>query len=274
MAAVTEDLPQPRLDHLSSLAALVLLSYGMVRIIDLPSLSAGFVILGLVVPVTIDTRLVMLTLAAALAVVGADWLVRSHPRAAFEGWPVRHWIVPGLAALGVGGLVTRLPEGAPLWAGLGLGAALLMAVFIAEYVVVEPADPRHGLAAFGLRNLAYGLMLASVFVLRATSLRVIFAFPLVFLAGLAVSWRLQSLDHPEVGPWPYPAVVGWVTAQVALGLHYWPISPIRDGLLLMLTLYLSNTLVGAMLSQEPLRRKIPELAAVAAVGLGAILILV
>jgi hypothetical protein len=160
-----------------------------------------------------------------------------------------------------------------LWIGLGLGAGLLLAVFVAEYVAVEPTDPRHGLAAFGLRNLAYLLILAIVFVLHATSFRVIFAFPLIFLASAAVSWRLQSLDHPEIGPWPYPAVVGWVTAQVALGLHYWPISPLRDGLLLMLTLYVSNTLVGSLLGRKALRDKLPELTAVTVVGLFAILIL-
>ena len=113
MHPVTDDLPQPQLDHLSSLAALVLLAYGLVRIINLPTLSTDISLFGLVIPLTINTRLIMLSLAAALAVVGADWLVRSHPGAAFDGPPMRHWIIPGLAALGVGGLLTRLPSGPP-----------------------------------------------------------------------------------------------------------------------------------------------------------------
>ncbi len=131
---------------MSSLAALVLLAYGLVRIINLPTLSTDFSLLGLVVPLTINTRLIMLSLAAALTVVGTDWLVRSHPRPTFDGPPVRHWIIPGLAALGVGGLLTRLPQGGYLWLGLAAGAGLLLAVFVGEFVVVEPADPplRHG----------------------------------------------------------------------------------------------------------------------------------
>ena len=143
---MTDDLPQPHLDQMSSLAALVLLAYGLVRIINLPTLSADVVIAGLVIPLTINTRLIMLSLAAALAVVGADWLVRSHPRSSFDGPPVRHWIVPGLAALGVGGLLTRLPQGLFLWLGLAAGAGLLLAVFVGEFVAVESTDRRFGAA--------------------------------------------------------------------------------------------------------------------------------
>jgi hypothetical protein len=270
---VTDDLPQPQLEHLSSLAALVLLAYGLVRIINLPTLSTDVVLMGLVVPLTIDTRLIMLSLSAALAVVGADWLVRSHPRSTFDGAPVRHWIIPGLAALGVGGLLTRVPEGALLWLGLALGAGLLLAVFIGEFILVEPSDPRYAGASFGLHALAYVLLLESFFVLRATEVRAVYAIPLILVAGSAISWRLLSFDHPDLTPWPYPLVVGWIGAQIALGLHYWPISPLRDALVLVLVLYLANNTAALLLGGNDLRRRSMELLAVAVVGLAAILIL-
>jgi hypothetical protein len=273
MQPVTDDVPQPQLDHLSSLAALVLLAYGLVRIISLPTLSAEVVLMGLVIPLTVNTRLIMLTLAAALSVVGADWLVRSHPRSAFDGPPVRHWIIPGLAALGIGGLLTRLPQGVYLWLGLASGAGLLLAVFIGEFVVVEPDDPRYPTAAFGLRNLAYILLLGSFFVLRATEMRAIFAIPLILLAGAAVSWRLLSFDRPDLGPWPYPVAVGWIGAQIALGLHYWPISPLRDALILVLVIYLANSFLSLPHTATDLRRRVIELLVVAGAGLSAIMIL-
>jgi hypothetical protein len=273
MHSVTDHLPQPQLDHLSSLAALVLLAYGLVRIINLPTLSTNVVVAGLVIPLTINTQLIMLSLAAALAVVGADWLVRSHPRAVFDGPPLRHWIIPGLAALGVGGLLTRLPEGGPLWLGLASGAGLLLAVFIGEFVVVEPADPRYGLATFWLRTLAYVLLMESFFVLRATEVRAVYAIPLIFLAGAAVSWRLLSFDHTDLLPWPYPLTVGWVGAQIALGLHYWPISPLRDALVLALVIYLADTFAALLISKGDLRRGSVELLVVGIAGLSAILIL-
>lgn len=272
MHTVTDDLPQPHLDHLSSLAALVLLAYGLVRIINLPTLSTDIVVVGLVIPLTINTRLIMLSLAAALSVVGADWLVRSHPGSDFEGPPVRHWIIPGLAALGVGGLLTRLPQGAVLWAGLAAGAGLLLAVFIGEFVVVEPSDRRYGAASFGLRSLAYVLLLGSFFVLRATEVRAVYAIPLVLVAGAAVSWRLLAFDHPTLTPWPYPLAAGWIGAQTAIGLHYWPISPVRDALLLVLTLYVTNGLIGLLLDGGDLRRRGIELLVVGVLGVAATLI--
>jgi len=272
MHLVTDELPQPQLDHLSSLAALVLLAYGLVRIINLPTLSIEVTLLGLVIPLTINARLIMLSLAAALAVVGADWLVRSHPRSSFDGPPLRHLIIPGLAALGVGGLLTRLPQGAFLWLGLAAGAGLLLAVFVGEFVVVEPADRRYNAAAFGLRTLAYILLLESFFVLRATEVRAVFAIPLILLAGGAVSWRLLSLDHPALKPWPYPLTVGWIGAQIALGLHYWPIAPLRDALLLVLVVYIANNFIGLLLRQDDLRRRGFELLAVGAIGMTAILL--
>ncbi len=272
MHPVTDDLPQPQLDHLSSLAALVLLAYGLVRIINLPTLSTDISLFGLVIPLTINTRLIMLSLAAALAVVGADWLVRSHPGAAFDGPPMRHWIIPGLAALGVGGLLTRLPQGPPLWLGLAAGAGLLLAVFIGEFVVVEPRDRRYSAATFGLRTLAYVLLLGSFFVLRATDARAVFAIPLILLAGAAVSWRLLSFDHPDLKPWPYPLTVGWIGAQIALGLHYWPISPMREALLLVVVIYVANNFIGLLLEKADLRQRGIELVAMGVIGISAILI--
>jgi len=67
------DLPQPDRDRLSTLTALVILSYALIRIVVLPIFSAELTFAGLIFEFKVDTRLIMLTLAAALTVAGADW---------------------------------------------------------------------------------------------------------------------------------------------------------------------------------------------------------
>ncbi len=66
--------------------------------------------------------------------------------------------------------------------------------------------------------------------------------------------------------------VGWIGAQIALGLHYWPISPLRDALILVLVIYLANNFIGLLIGRDDLRRKAIELLAVGAIGLAAIVI--
>lgn len=266
------ELPRPKLDHVSTLAALVLLAYTLVRIVDLPTLSAGTSVFGLAVRLTIDTRLIMLSLAAALAVVGADSLVRSHPQGKPSEPALLHWIIPGLAALGVGGILTRLPEGPLLWLGLAAGAGLLIAVFVAEYLVVDRGDPRHDTAAFGLRSLAILLLLQSFFVIRGTGMRAIYALPLIFLAGTLVSWRLISLSQDISDLWPYPLVTGSLLGQLAAGLHYWPIDPLRESLLLVLGFYLADNLTSRIAGRTLSRGALLELAVVGGVGLAAVVL--
>lgn len=255
------------------MAALVLLSYGMVRVIDLPTISYDLSALGVVIPVTLNTRSAMLALAAALAVVGADWLAASHPRAPSGAGAYARWILPGLAAIGIGSLLTRLPEGGPLWIGLGLAAALLMAVFVAEYITIDREDPRRNLAAMGLEALSYLLLLEFAFSVRVLEWRAVFAVPALFAASGAIAWRLLRLRLPDSRSWLFATTVGWGIGQLAWALHYLPIPPLRGALLLLLSFYLAMAFVVAVLRGQPLARRLLEYGVISAMGLIAILIL-
>jgi hypothetical protein len=265
----------PRLDRqrLSTLAALVLLSYGLIRVVVLPEVQAQVTFLGLVVRIDINAPLVLLSLAAALAVAGADWLIRVHPHMQPGQVAFEHWVVPGLAALGVGAILTRIPDGAPFWIGLGLAAVLLVSVIAAEFIVVDPADPRFDPAAIGLRALSYLLLIGTLFAIRAAGMRAAFAVPLILVASGAVAWRLLRLTDPLAPQWLHGALIGGVTAQIAWGLHYWPISPLREALLLGTLVYLAGGIVEARRGPRLERRQAVELAVVGAVALAAIFLL-
>jgi hypothetical protein len=188
------DLPQPDRDRLSTLTALVILSYALIRIVVLPIFSAELAFAGLIFEFKVDTRLIMLTLAAALTVAGADWLLRSHPSLKSGERTFEHWIVPGLTALAAGIILTRLPEGPALWVGLVVGAALLMAVLLAEFIIHDPTDPRHDLAALVLRTLAYLLLVGILFTMHAVDLRSVYRVPLSLVVIAVISWRLLQLS--------------------------------------------------------------------------------
>lgn len=252
------------------MAALVTLAYGLIRVVVLPAARAEFAIFGLLIRFDFNTPFFMLVLAAALAVAGADWLIRSHPHASQASPAIEHWVIPGLAALGVGALLARIPNGLPFAVGLVLAAGLLVAVVAAEFFVLDASDPRHDLAAFGLRALASLLLVGALFVILATGLRAVFAVPLVLAASLSVAWRLIRLGEPTKPAWQHGAIIGLIVAEIAWALHYWWIAPLREALVLGLIVYLSTGIVLAQRQDNLDRRRAIEYGVVCILALALI----
>ena len=270
---VSDERPLPDLDRLSTLAALILLAFALARIIQLPSLELEVSAFNLLIPLTINTRNIMLMLAALLSVVGADWLVQSHPQAPTGRRAVERWILPGLTALGIGSLLTRLSEGWPLWIGLVLTTLLLLGVFLAEYLTIDPKDPRRIAAAHGLELLAYMLVLGTAFTFRLMDLRVIFLAPASFAASTSVAWRLFRLRMPHTRSLAHAAVAGWGFGQLAVSLHYWPMPPVQGSLLLILYFYLAVAFIGEVVRGSMNKGRGIELSIIGALGVAGILLL-
>ena len=264
-------LPRPDRDRAGALVALILIAYSLVRIIALPLQAIEFELFGLLIRVDFDARFVMLALASALAASGVDWVLTSHPLRRPVGLEPR--ILPGLAALGVGAILAGLP-GWPAWPiGLGLGGLLLYAVLYAEFVVWDPADPRTATASLGLRWLGILLAVGVAFAVRVGGLRAVFSVPVLFAATGLICWRVLRLDRTRKSIWPYAVTAGWITAQLAWGLHYWPLRPIPAALLLGLAGYVSIGLGRAHLLGRTEPRAIYEFGGVALAVLAAVLLL-
>jgi hypothetical protein len=261
---------EPR--KLSTLAALVLLAYCLVRVVPLPSTSVTPTLLGITVRVDLSATALLLILAASLAVAGTDWIIRSHPRAEGLRPSFEHWIVPGLAALALGGIVIRLPYGVWFWIGLALSAGLLVAVVQAEFIALDREDPRFDWAAISLRALAWLLLLGALFGIRASTARAILSLPLVFVAVSGVTWRLLRLDEPAASAWVDAVLVGIAAAQVDWGLHYWPVTPIRQSLLIGVLAYVLVNLILAFRQGRLGKARLTEIGSVSVVALLAILL--
>ncbi len=253
------------------MTALVFLTYGLIRIVTLPSVEMETTIFGLVVRITLNTRLIMLTVAALLTAAGADWLIQSHPHFTAGQSTLNHWVIPGMAALAVGAILTRLPQGPTLWIGLLLGALLLLAVLYAEFLVVDANDGRFGMSEVGLRTLSYLLLAGALFTMRATNQRALYTLPATMLAISALSWRLALLDQRPARLAIIDAVfIGLIGTQITWAAHYWPVPPIRLGLAIGLLVYVGNGLVATLRSGRLTRGLLIEFAIVAGLGYGAL----
>jgi hypothetical protein len=235
---VTQELPQPGRQHLSTLTALLLLTFFLVRFVELPTLQINFALLGLLLGFELNTRFFLLTLAALLAASGSDWLIHTHPTIPAQHITPEAWVIPGLAALGTGVILTQLPFGPALGIGLALTALLLIGVLVAEFIVQDPADPRHDRAALGLTAMAYLLLVGVLFAMRAAGLRALFAIPLTFGACYVVAWRQYRLEDEVEVAIGHAALFSLLTSQIAWALHYWPMNPLQEALILSLLVYL------------------------------------
>lgn len=274
-SAMDPSLPRPDGERLSAMVALVLLATGLLRIVQLPAVQTEFALLGLLVRIRLDTQFVMLMLAAGLAYTGADWLLQSHPLAgeARPGW--EHRLIPGLAALGLGAILARLPAGLPLAVGLVVAGLLLYGIYAAEFVVFAADDPRATWAALGLRSLSLLLLVGVIFAIRSAGMRAAFAVPLMALATAAVAWRILAMQFgaSDRRAAAYAAATAWVMAQLAWALHYWPGPPLRIGLLLGGLAYAGTGLSRAQLTGQVRLRIVLEQVTVAGCALIAALTL-
>lgn len=266
-------LPSLNRERLSTLAAIVLLAYSLLRLIDLPTLRVQANLLGLLLRLDINAPLVLLTLTAALVVAGTDWLIRGHPLAHAAGVQISHWVMPGLAALGLGVILVRIPSALGVALGLPLVDLFLLAVVASEFIVIDRHDPRYDLASLLLRGLAYLLLTGVLFAMTATDLRAFFAVPLIWLATSGIMWRLASMDQEAATARLDAMLIGLVVAQFAWALHYLPVLPLRESLLLALTAYLAEGLLRTYRRGELTSRRVGEYALLGFFCLGALTVL-
>jgi hypothetical protein len=247
----------PDIDRLSLLVATILLAYALARFIDLPARKLALQLPGIYLAVNIDAQTIVALLVAALTATGVDWLVHSHPGlgkySAFE-----HWLLPALTAWAIELPLSQMPFSPLWWVGFTLGGILLTLVLVAEYIVIDPDDVRQPPAAAGLTVLSFALYLVLAAALRFAGLRLFLLLPSLALAGSLVS--LRALHLRLHGQWAIlPAIaISLITVQMAAALHYWPVSPVSFGLVLLGPAYALTRLSGNLTEGEPIRQAILE----------------
>ncbi|OQX64249.1 MAG: hypothetical protein DRI32_00920 [Chloroflexi bacterium] len=243
----------PDSNRLSVLTATVLLAFALARLLATSAYFLSFQVFGRIIRFEFDLRVVIVLLASGLTATGMDWLLRSHPMMKGKR-TVEHWFVPMLTALVLGVPLYLLPSGTLWWwVGFSAGGILLVLVFWAEYVVVSSGDTSYPTAMVVLTVTSFALYLILALALRYANTRLVFLAPAFFGATFFVSLRTLHLRLGKQWDVAWSAGIALIGIQLAAGLHYLPISPIRYGVFLLAPLYALTSLAASLLEGMPLR---------------------
>ena len=246
----------PNLDKLSILAATILLAYALARLVNLPPQQISLQLPGFFFEFVFSSQTFAAILVAGLTATGVDWLLHEHPRLG-NSPTYEHWLAPALTALIIGFPLFDLPLNLSWWFGMGLGGILLMLVIIAEYIVVDPDDVRQPLASAALTAVSFALFLALLIALRYEELRLFRFIPAVALSSFLVSLRTLKL---QLNRWALieAGIIALLISQWAAALHYWPLSPVAYGLVIVGPAFSLTRLAGGLLEGKTFRQVIIE----------------
>jgi hypothetical protein len=222
----------PDANRLSVVTATVLLAYALTPFVTLPDRFIALQLPGFLFEARLNFNTFVSILVAILAASGTDWLIQSHPQMKDKA-RLPHWLIPALTASVIGVPLTTLGVGLEWWVVFALGGVLFVLVLVAEYIVVDPADTRHAPASIGLTAVSFALYLVLTISLRAAGMRlytlVLALAPAIFLVCI------RSLFLRSGGRWYLSWSIGiaLVISQVAAGLHYWPLTPLQFGLVIL-----------------------------------------
>lgn len=248
---VQEHLPDT--NRLSVVTAAIFLAYALIPFVNLPAQQVSIQLPGFLFQMELNFGTAVSILVAVLAATGTDWLIQGHPTAAGTA-RLPNWLLPALTAWVISVPLTTLEIGAQWWAVFVLGGILFFLVLVAEYIVADPDDARYAPASIGLIAVSFALYLILIVSVRAVEFRLyamLFAIsPTVFLVSL------RALYLRSGGRWFYGWGVGimLVVSQIAIGLHYLPLQPLRFGLILVGVTYGLVSLASGIEDQRGLRR--------------------
>jgi hypothetical protein len=240
-----ERMQLPDANRLSVLASTILLAYAVSPFISLPATELVLNLPGAIFSFQLNVDTLVAVLVAALAAVGTDWLLRSHPASRGQS-TFQHWLLPALTAWVIGIPLGTLGISPQWWAVFGLGGTLLILVFVAEYIVFDLSDARHVPAIVGLTAVSFALYLILIIAVRAGGLRLYLLLPaLVIPIGLV---SLRTLYLRLGGRWcfAWAFAIAAIVGQVAAGFHYWPLSPLSYGLIILGSAYGLTSMVGSI----------------------------
>jgi hypothetical protein len=247
----------PDADRVGMLMSTVLLAFALTHLIQVPEFNLEIQLPGFFFPVPLNLSTAMSLLTAGLTATGMDWLVRGHP--SLGGRPTyQWWLLPTLTTFMIGVPLSILPSGAAWGVGFLIAGTFLFFVFVAEYIVVDPGAPYYAISMAGLTAISYTLFFILAVALRYGTVRLYILVPALFLAAALASLRILHLRLS--GRWEYAWSLGiaFVCVQIASGLHYWPLSPIRFGLMLIGLLYGLTSLAVNLVEDQPARRAVFE----------------
>jgi Protein of unknown function (DUF5656) len=240
----------PDVNQLSILSSTILLAYALTPFVKVPIRTLNLQLSVVKFSFHLDFTTLVSLLVAALAAVGTEWLLRSHPVAKSQRM-VQHWILPALTAWVIGVPLHTLAVGLQWWVVFALGGVLMVLVFIAEYIVVDLSDLLYAPASMVLTALSFALFLFLAIAVWQANLRLYLLLPALVVPVALVS--LRTLYLRLGGKWCFAWAVGIavVIGQMTIGMHYLYPRPLAFGLFLLGPAYALTSLAAALEEGTP-----------------------
>ena len=244
----------PEAGRVSVLMAIILLSFALAHFLPVPEGNLAVPLFGIILTIPLTLNIILAIISAAITASGMDWLLRTHPSLE-KGESREHWLLPTAAVLVMAITLSTLTEDVWWW-GFALALILLLVVFIAEYVVVDSTDHRYQLATAVLTSLGFAIFFILAVSLKASDGRLFLVAPALFLGGFFVALRTMHLQLNERWEFPWAVAIGLVTMQLGAAFHYWPLTPVRFGLVLLAPVYALSTFAVSLVDGIPFRRAV------------------
>ncbi len=235
----------PDVDRLSVVAAMILLAYALIPFLELAPRTLTLQLGASVFYFPFTFSDLISVMVAGMAAFGAAWLLQTHPRAGGQTtW--QHMILPAMTAWVIGIPLSNLQTGLSWWAVFGFGGLLLILVLLAEFIVLDLSDTRHAPAVVGLTAVSFALFLVVAIVIRTAEGRLYLQLPALIATLGVVSLRTIYLRLGGKWSLAWSAVIAIFVGQLAVGLHYLPLSSLRYGLLLLGPAYALTNIAAAV----------------------------
>lgn len=226
----------PDSNRIGLLTSTVLLALALARLLPSSGLNIEIQFPGFLLILPINITSIMSVLTAGLMATGMDWLLRGHPslkgRVTFQ-W----WLLPTLTTFVISVPLTTLPDNQYWWVGFILSGLFIFFVILAEYIVVDADAPYYALSVAGLTSISYTLFFVLSIALSSSNVRLFILLPALFTAAALAGLRIFYLRMSGKWEFAWSLGIGLVCVQFAAGLHYWPLTPVQFGLLLIGPLY-------------------------------------
>ena len=259
--------------RLSVLVALVILSFGLLPLIEAPSAgSVGTSFLGTPLRLDITSGTIVLLLVTILTCAGVDQLVREHPRVR-RGEVTRifpFWLIPAVTVIVASQLLVagRITD-VPLWIlSLIVTASILWLTILAEYATVDPEGPLAGRARLFLTAMAYILAILLFGLIWNTRARSSISATLTFVAAGALAFDLLYAAHPRISRvLIYATAIALVLAEANWAINYWRSNVFTAAVAQLLAFYALVGLAGQYLIDRINRRVLIEFSVVLVIAL-------
>ena len=228
-------------DRLSIVLAFITLSMGFIYLIPVAGNVPTGNFFGFMLNLQIDVYTLLIGFLTLLSLAGTIWVLQAYPTTQGEKQAI--WqllpqcILPVMSVFVFSFALRGMERNNVWWVVYAMGSVLFGIILAAEFYAQEISTVQHPLTTIGLIGLSHALFLILTVVAKTIPLRIYVIFPLVFLASGFTALRTIYLRLRGGWRFEYALAVALMSAQTAIGLHYFFLNPVQYGLLLTGALY-------------------------------------